>query len=97
MDMIIVPIAVPAAMQPYLNDTDHDRSFERNAMFLYPFIKDMTISHGRAAEILGVNKLDLIDYYCRIGLPYLNQSISDVETDLETLRSLRRKKNGNCI
>ena len=36
-----------------------------------PYI-DKTISHGRAAEILGMSKLDLFDLYANIGFPYFD-------------------------
>lgn len=74
---------------PYLDDTDKDRSTERLAMMLYPYIRDLTISNGRAAEILGMNKLDLIGLYCEMGLPYINQSISDLDEELAELHDLR--------
>jgi hypothetical protein len=54
-------------------------------MLLYPFIKNMTISHGRAAEILGVRKTDLIGFYDSMGIPYLNQSRQDLINDIQTL------------
>ena len=53
---------------------------------LYPFIQNLTISHGRAAEILGVHKFDLIDFYCSMGLPYLNQSVADLEDEMGDIR-----------
>jgi hypothetical protein len=54
-------------------------------MLLYPFIQNMTISHGRAAEILGVRKTDLIEFYDSMGIPYLNQSRQDLMNDIHTL------------
>ena len=60
MRTVNVQMAVPEGMRSYLIDEDQDLSFERNAMLLYPFIRNLTISHGRAAEILGVHKTDLI-------------------------------------
>ena len=72
-------------MVPYLDDSEQDHSFERNAMMLYPFIQNLTISHGRAAEILGVHKFDLIDFYCSMGMPYFNQSIADLEEELDDI------------
>lgn len=91
MEMVSKPITVPKEMALYLNDSEYDRSFQRNAMFLYPYIQDLTISHGRSAEIPGINKLDLINYYASLGLPYLNQSVSELEEDLVTLRKFRRE------
>ena len=54
-------------------------------MLLYPFIRNLTISHGRAAEILGVHKTDLIEFYDSMGIPYLDQSEEELMEDLETL------------
>lgn len=82
MKTVNVQLAVPEEMIPYLANEDIELSFERNAMLLYPFIKNMTISHGRAAEILGVRKWDLIEYYDSIGIPYLNQSKNEILADV---------------
>ena len=72
-------------MARYLEEEDQEQIFERNAMILYPFIQNMTISHGRAAEILGVHKTDLIEFYDSMGIPYLNQSKQELLDDLATL------------
>jgi len=86
MATVMVPMNVPEGMAPYLNSIDDSESlFARNAMLLYPFIQNMTISHGRAAEILGVRKTDLIEFYDSMGIPYLNQSRQDLMNDILTL------------
>lgn len=89
MNMTAAKIDVPQGMLPFLEQTDERASFERNAMILYPFIRNMTISHGRAAELLGVPKLDLIEFYNGIGLPYLNQTIEELNEELDDYRKLR--------
>jgi len=80
-----IQITVPEGMTSYLNDDDQRLIFERNAMLIYPFIRNLTISHGRAAEILGVHKTDLIEFYDSIGIPYINQSEDELLEDLATL------------
>ncbi|MBQ3397294.1 MAG: hypothetical protein IJG51_00225 [Synergistaceae bacterium] len=90
MKTVNIQLAVPEEMTPYLQE-DIDHSFERNAMLLYPFIKNMTISHGRAAEILGVRKWDLIEYYDSIGIPYLNQSKNEILSDVATFDRVTAK------
>ena len=85
MRTVSIQMAVPEEMAIYLEREDNKQSFERNAMLLYPFIHDLTISHGRAAEILGVHKTDLIEFYDSIGIPYLNQSKDDLMNDLTTM------------
>ena len=39
---------------------DKEEQITRNAMLVYPYIKRGVISHGKAAEMLGINKIDLI-------------------------------------
>ena len=85
MKMVNIQIAVPEDMRSYLDNEDQDKIFERNAMFLYPFIHNLTISHGRAAEMLGVHKTDLIELYDSMGIPYLDQSEDDLMEDLAIL------------
>ena len=89
MTMVPVNIMVPQEMAPYITDTDQRTSFERNPMILYPLIQNLTISHGRAAELLGVHKLDLIEFYNQMGLPYLNQSPESLDAELEAYQKLK--------
>ena len=85
MKMVDIQLTVPESMVPYFRGDEDMQLFERNAMLLYPYIKNMTISYGRAAEILGVHKTDLIEFYDSLGIPYLNQSKEELLRDLETL------------
>lgn len=61
----------------------------RNAMLLYPYIKNLTILHEKAAEILGIRKYELIDLYDRLGLPYLDQDIQEVEDEVRYWKKLK--------
>lgn len=85
MRTVAVQMNVPEGMAQYLAYEDAEQEFRRNAMILYPLIQNRTISHGRAAEILGVHKTDLIEFYDSVGIPYLDQSEEELTTDLETL------------
>ena len=58
-----ITINVPIGMSRYLIAGDPESELRRNALLLYPYIYNQTISHGRAAEILGVSKSDLITIY----------------------------------
>ena len=85
METVDVQITVPEEMSRYIVVEGHRDTFARNAMMLYPLIQNMTISHGRAAEILGVHKTDLIEFYDSMGIPYLKQSKDELLSDLATL------------
>ncbi|MDE6362919.1 MAG: UPF0175 family protein [Lachnospiraceae bacterium] len=91
MESAKIEISVPKEMIVYMNSKDKKEELERNALILYPYIKNLTISHGRAAEILGIRKLDLITLYNEIGLPYLNMDISEVEEDVKTYETIQRR------
>lgn len=97
MRTVNVQMAVPEGMAPYLSYNDAEQSFCINAMMLYPLIKNLTISHGRAADILGVHKTDLIEFYDSMGIPYLDQSEDELLNDLSTLRKVMEKKNDSSI
>ena len=90
MTMVSVPISIPQDMAPFIAN-DQEMTFQRNAMILYPLIQNLTISHGRAAEILGVHKLDLIEFYNSMGIPYLQQSKEELEEELSMYREFKGK------
>ena len=78
-------IDVPSGMKNYIQTAD---SLRRDALLLYLPILDRTISHGKAAEILGISKLDLIDLYASMGLSYLDQTMDELDDDLAALREV---------
>lgn len=63
-----VTIQVPVGMSKYLVSVNPEAELTRNALLLYPYILNQTISHGRAAEILGLRKSELIDLYDKLGI-----------------------------
>ncbi|MBO4729057.1 MAG: UPF0175 family protein [Spirochaetaceae bacterium] len=64
---------------------DGSLDLRERAMLLYPAIADLTISHGRAAELLGIHKWDLIELYADMGIPYIKQTWEEVEQDIKNI------------
>ena len=58
-------------------------------MILYPYIQQGMISHGKAAEILGIFKIDLITLYGKMGLSHIDLSEDEIEEELETVKYLK--------
>ena len=85
-------IKVPQEMYEFLSTDEDKTELERNAMILYPYIRNMAISHGRAAEILGISKWELITIYDKMGLAYLDQDIEEVKEDMRIYKMLKGKK-----
>ncbi len=83
-----VTINVPVGMSKYLSSVNSETELIRNALLLYPYILDQTISHGRAAEILGITKSGLIDIYDRLGYSYLDKTMDSLESELEMYQML---------
>ena len=73
----------------YLRPKNPRAELERNALLLYPYINDRTISHGKAAEILGIPKYDLIELYDHMGLSYLSMDISEIENEVANWEKLK--------
>ena len=74
---------IPKELLALLRSDQKSGSIERNALLLYPYIQNLTISHGRAAEILHISKWKLIELYDKLGFPYLDQDPEEVEKELE--------------
>ena len=94
MEYATIQLKVPKEMQVYFTDDyafESNEELKRNALLLYPYIHNNTISHGRAAEILGIKKLDLIDLYDDMGFPYFDMDISDVISDIQTFRAVKKE------
>lgn len=89
MKLTNVELRIPEQMKQYIQVKDTDKELLRNALLLYPSIKDYTISHGKAAEILGINKLDLIALYSSIGLPYFDLTEDEIEEEIEMYHRLK--------
>lgn len=87
-----VNIVVPSEMVSYITTEDKNMELQRNALLLYPYIKNLTISHGRAAEILGISKWELIELYNNLGLAYLDIDICEAEEEVSCYRRLKENR-----
>ena len=83
-----VKVEIPQGMKAYMESGDPETALVRNAMILYPYILREKISHGKAANILGIRKSELIDLYAGLGFYYLDQTMDELEDDLSTLERL---------
>ena len=84
-----IEITIPEAMVPFVLVAGDEVQLRQNAMLLYPYIQDGTISHGKAAEILGIHKLDLITLYGKL-MPYFQESKEELEEDIQAIRNVRK-------
>ena len=86
-----ITIEVPVGMSKYLEAIDPELELTRNALLLYPYILNQTISHGRAAEIIGIRKSELIDLYDKLGYSYFDIIQDDLDDELNSFKELKKK------
>jgi len=84
----LVQLELPEEAVQYVSSRDERDVFARNAMLLYPFIRNETISHGRAAQILGVSKIELIEFYSGMGISYFDLTEDELDEDVRALNKL---------
>lgn len=89
MSMKKIEINIPEGMVSYISIKNEEAILKQNAMILYPYIQDNTISYGKAAELLGIHKLDLIALYGKLGISYLQESVEEITSDLQAIKKLR--------
>jgi len=89
MVMTNVNISVPQSIVQYTMVEDKKLQLLRNAMLVFPYIQNDTISYGKAAELLGMNKLDLISLYGSLGICYLDQTEEELDSDILAIQKVR--------
>lgn len=90
MAMTSIEIKIPSSAKEYVLDDTTDEI--RNALLLYPSIANNTISHGRAAELLGMHKMELIELYSRLGIPYLDMTDEEFDEEIQTVKRMVNPK-----
>lgn len=87
--MAVVSMEMPDEMVEFAMPSNKDEQLKINAMILYPYIQQGMISHGKAAEILGIFKIDLITLYGKMGLSYIDMSEDEIEEELKMVKYLK--------
>lgn len=84
--MTNVEIKIPETIRQYVLDETTEKV--RNAILLYPSIANDTISHGKAAELLGLSKMELMQIYGELGIPYLDMLDQEFEEEVRNEKRL---------
>lgn len=87
--MAVFNVEMPEEMASFVLTANKEEQLKQNAMMLYPYVHDGIISHGRAAEILGIYKIDLIVLYGKLGIPYIEMTDEEMEEELSTVEALK--------
>ena len=85
-------IRYPEEMSFVFTLDDQENTLMRDALFLYPYVVQGKLSTGRVAEIIGTDRLSVMDFYESNGLPWLSYTADDLRDDIETLRKLHERE-----
>lgn len=88
---------VPQEALPFFEIKDAVLLNEQRALMMFPFVKNGVLSRGRVAELLGMNKFDLISIYQRFGMPFIDSPIEDLEEDIANCEMARRVASGEPV
>ncbi len=86
--MKTIQLTVPDPMYDFLKShtlLDDEKKLQL-ALFLYPYIKNETISFGYAADLIGMNRLDFIELYGSIGIPYFDMTAEELVEEIKTAK-----------
>ena len=87
-EKINIEITIPLDLAPFLKRAEgKNMSF---ALILYPLIQNGELSYGQAADILKVNKNDLLDYYGENNLPYFNDDPDELADEINIFSNDKR-------
>ncbi len=81
---------IPTSLLPFVNHNQFKS--QQVALLLYPYIANGDISNGKAAELLGITKTELLDMFGEMGIPYFTQTPEELEQDIQVLRNLRQSQ-----
>ena len=91
-EMVEMAIKIPKIIAKNIDPKTKRLTNTQYALLLRPLVDDLTISNGRAAEIIGMRKWDLIELYGELGYPYLNLSKEAMEKEINAEKKLFFKK-----
>lgn len=89
MEMAEMKIKVPKPFVAFFRTEmpkDPHSVLVQNALLLYPYIKNDGLSYGRAAEMLGIRKTQIMDLYEEMELPLVSYDVSEVDDDVAAIR-----------
>ncbi|MDR1736112.1 MAG: UPF0175 family protein [Oscillospiraceae bacterium] len=78
-------IEIPDAIKGFLPEDDSIVQTRLRKLLLADLAQQGVISFGRAAEIVGVDKITFITEMGNMGIPYFNATASEVWHDAEII------------
>ena len=86
--MSVVNIEIEEPLAALLHQTNQPVQQAGREMIVLELYRRGTISSGRAAELLGMERIDFIQHASRLGIPYFSLTKDEWEAEMASLESL---------
>ena len=78
-------IEIPDTIAGFFQMDDEKIKMRVNKLLLADLARQGIISFGKAAEIIGIDKMAFIAEMSHMGIPYFDGTVSEVISDAETV------------
>ena len=86
--MSIVKIEIEEPLAAILHQTNQPVQEAGREMIVLELYRRGTISSGKAAELLGMQRIDFIKHASRLGIPFFDMTEDEWEAEKATLKAL---------
>ena len=83
MDLVKIELEVPQVLAEYADVNSESYKKKINQIMLYELVKNEKISIGKAAEAMGMRKIDFITDLGKMDIPYFDFSMEELMEDVQ--------------
>ena len=83
MDVVRIELEIPQVLAEYADVNSESYKKRINQIMLYELVKNEKISIGKAAEAMGMRKIDFIKDLGKMDIPYFDFSIEELIEDVQ--------------
>lgn len=83
MDLVRIELEVPQVLAEYADINSESYKKKINQIMLYELVKNEKISIGKAAEAMGMRKIDFIRDLGKMDIPYFDFSMDELMEDVQ--------------
>ncbi|NLN83602.1 MAG: UPF0175 family protein [Firmicutes bacterium] len=83
MDVVRIELEVPQVLAEYADINSESYKKKINQIMLYELVKNEKISIGKAAEAMGMRKIDFITDLGKMDIPYFDFSMEELMEDVQ--------------
>lgn len=83
MDLVRIELEVPQVLAEFSDINSESYKRKISQLMLYELVKNEKISMGKAAQAMGMRKIDFITDLGKMNIPYFDFSIEELREDIK--------------